>query len=249
MNSSLDLTRSQPSKPISKLSLLALALAFTVASSAVADEVVLPANQDATLYQDQAGEAANGAGSHVFVGWGDAPKRALLRFDVGAAIPPGSTVQSVEMTLYMSRTITQAVRDRLYRVTTPWSEGPTDPIGQEGQGDDSQTGDATWIHTSYDAAFWTMAGGGSTPEMVADVQTWVDDPASNNGWILIGPENFFQSAKRFDSRENVNPDRRPALRVVFAPPPVVEIPTLATTALATLALLLALAGWRVLRRS
>ena len=47
----------------------------------------------------------------------------------------------------------------VYRVTAPWTEGPTDPFGQEGSGDSSQPSDVTWIHTSYDTGLWSNPGG------------------------------------------------------------------------------------------
>jgi hypothetical protein len=50
--------------------------------------------------------------------------------------------------------------------------------------------------------------------MVADVQGWLDTPANNHGWILIGPEDV-QSAKRFGSRENSDVALRPALVLEF----------------------------------
>ncbi|MCG8460560.1 MAG: DNRLRE domain-containing protein, partial [Holophagales bacterium] len=242
---------------------LAAVSALLATPPAAAEEVVLLPSQDATLYEDGDGDLANGSGSYVFVGWGNAPKRALFRFDL-AAVPPGSLIQEAELTLFMSRTIVSGMRNELYRVTTSWSEGPSDPGGQEGLGEASLPGDTTWIHTHFDTAFWASPGGdfvatpsadrlvsdqgfytwGSTPEMVADVQLWLDDPASNHGWVMIGPESFFMSAKRFDSRENSNPDRRPRLRVVFRSPVAdpTEVPVLGPRALTLLALLVGLAG-------
>ena len=98
------------------------------------------------------------------------------------------------------------------------------------------TGDATWIHTFFDTSFWTNPGGdfsesisasqevafegsytwGSTVNMVADVQLWLDQPETNFGWILIGneDEDSGSTAKRFDSREN-SVSVRPLLTVDF----------------------------------
>ena len=52
--------------------------------------------------------------------------------------------------------------------------------------------------------------------MAADVQDWLDNPGTNFGWILIGPENS-QSIKWFDSREASNMNNRPMLLVEFTP--------------------------------
>jgi hypothetical protein len=54
--------------------------------------------------------------------------------------------------------------------------------------------------------------------MVADVQQWLDQPASNFGWIIIGNESQSGTSKRFNSREFGGSDA-PGLEVVFTPAP------------------------------
>ena len=51
--------------------------------------------------------------------------------------------------------------------------------------------------------------------MVADVQDWLDNPANNFGWIVIGDESSSRTAKRFDSRENPTEGNRPQLTVNY----------------------------------
>lgn len=249
--------------------LVLLGLGSTI-SSAMADEITLLPTRDATLFQDDDGDLANGSGSYLFVGVGNDPKRALLAFDIASSIPAGSIIESVELELNMSRTIVSGMRLELYRMTADWGEGASDAGGQEGAGIDSEPGDATWQHRYYPDTPWTDPGGdfvavpsaerivnaegpyawGPTPEMVADVQGWLDDPSTDFGWVVIGPELFFQSAKRFDSRENSDPARRPRLRIVFQPPPpiVPEVPLSRASSLLLLGLV-ALAGLVLLRRS
>lgn len=41
--------------------------------------------------------------------------------------------------------------------------------------------------------------------MVADVQGWLDNPASNFGWLVKGNEARPTTAKRFNSRQNKDP--------------------------------------------
>lgn len=53
------------------------------------------------------------------------------------------------------------------------------------------------------------------PGLVADVQAWLDDPATNFGWLIKGNEFNFPTTKRFDTRENA-PGVRPTLTVEFA---------------------------------
>ena len=78
-------------------------------------------------------------------------------------------------------------------------------------GDFSQTvGDS---QTVDDIGFYSWSGS----EMIADIQSWLDTPANNFGWILIGNEASLNTAKRFDTHENPNQEDRPELRVTFAP--------------------------------
>lgn len=131
----------------------------------------------------------------------------------------------------------------LHPVLLPWGEGASlAPMG-EGGGGDATDGDATWIHTFFDLARWATPGGdfnpvasvsvaveanglqtfGTTPEMVLDVQGWLDDPASNNGWLVRQDDEAAQ-AIRFDSRQNTNAADRPSLTINFALPPLLISP-------------------------
>jgi hypothetical protein len=212
------------------------------AGNSFADSVVLTAVKDNTLIETDDGSSSNGAGPHFFAGriarFDGERRRGLLAFDVAAGIPDGATVASAVLTLYMSKTIVGAQDVELYRIAADWGEGTSSFWG--GSGAPSTSGDATWLHTFYDDRFWAVAGGdfalvasavtvvdrvgsyswGSTPEMVADVQAWLDRPAEDNGWILVADESSFPTVKRFDSRENDAPNNRPQLAIEYA----LEIP-------------------------
>jgi len=61
---------------------------------------------------------------------------------------------------------------------------------------------------------------------VADVQSWVDNPASNFGWMLMSEsEDVPGTARRFGSRET---SPVPTLVVTFAPPTPQNPPTITT---------------------
>lgn len=204
-------------------------LALDQPASAQTDNAVvsLSAAKDNTLYEDLTGSTSNGAGSYFFVGStanGDI-RRGVIAFDIASAIPAGSTINSVTLTLHMSRTVAGAENITLHRLLADWGEGASNAAGEEGDGAQATTGDATWLHTFYDTGFWTTSGGdfvgtasasasvggvafyswGSTPRMVADVQAWLDNPASNFGWLVKGNEAMPTTAKRFDSRQNREP--------------------------------------------
>jgi hypothetical protein len=67
--------------------LLSSGIAFGPAG---ADVVSIPASQDNTLFEDVAGALSNGAGEELFSGntSDQGVRRAVIAFDVAAAIPP-----------------------------------------------------------------------------------------------------------------------------------------------------------------
>jgi hypothetical protein len=210
------------------------------ASLAVADTLSIPASKDNTIFFESA-SLSNGAGNYVFAGvtgFG-APRRALLAFDVAAVIPPGSTIQSVALVLNMSMSNAGPENVALHRSTASWGEGTSAATGGEGGGAPATPGDATWQYRFFNTSSWTSLGGdfvatpsavvsvnanglytwGSNSALVSDVQTWLDSPSANDGWILIGDETVATTAKRFDSRTNTS-GIPPVLVVTFAPPPL-----------------------------
>jgi hypothetical protein len=219
---------------------LVLFIAMASPIAVRAGTVVVVAQRDATLVESATGALANGAGPFFFAGRtsqeSGSIRRAVLAFDVGAAVPHGAPIQSVQLRLAMSQTNAGAETLHLHRVLASWTEGAS--IATGGSGAPAAAGDVTWLHRSYDALLWATAGGdfapvasasalidepgsyawGSTPELVADVQSWLDDPAANHGWILIGDESASSTVKRFESRENADPTVRPVLVVEFGAP-------------------------------
>jgi hypothetical protein len=219
-----------------------VALAFVAGVRHVAAETAsLTTAADSTLYSEAA--RSNGAGAHFFAGRTDSGKvrRGLIAFDVAATVQAGSTITAVTLDLYMSRTEADMVTVNLHRVLSDWGEGASNAPGEEGGGAPASDGDATWIYRIYDtnnppaAPAWIAAGGdyasvvsaagavagegfyawGSTPQMVADVQMWLDDPASDFGWLVAADAVQGQTAKRFDTRENSNSGYRPVLTVSY----------------------------------
>jgi Ca2+-binding RTX toxin-like protein len=202
--------------------------------------VTLTPLQDNTLFEDAQGDVSNGAGSFLFAGrtaqGSNNLRRTLLEFDIAGSIPAGSTINTVTLTLHMSRTITGASDVAVHRVLADWGEGTSDAAAAEGRGTVATTGDATWLNTFFSSEFWTNPGGdfAGTPSgttsvgsvgdyswsgagLVSDVAAWIASPATNSGWILIGNEQP-GSAKRFDSRENLTVANRPRLLIDFDPP-------------------------------
>ncbi len=200
-------------------------------------QITISAGKDNTLYESTTGAFSNGAGQYFFAGTTARKerRRGLLRFDIASNIPAGATINGVTLRLNMSRTIFAAQFIKLHRVLSDWGEGTSNAIAEEGAGAASTTGEATWQHRFFDTVLWTTPGGdfsatasdseavsttgfytwGSTPQMVNDVQTWLNAPASNFGWLLRGVENISSTSKRFDSRESPNVASRPLLTVTY----------------------------------
>jgi hypothetical protein len=215
-----------------------LLLAFMVLPvSAPGQQIVVEAEKDNTLYEASDGSLSNGAGARLFVGKtaNGAIRRALIRFDVASVAPEGAEVESATLEMNVSKTIADEAKMSIHRVRADWGEGGSDAAGDEGRGTDPQENDATWVHRFFNTATWQTPGGDfdldasesvqvegvgaytweASEQMVADIQSWIDTPEENFGWILIGDEDANRTAKRFDSREIGTAENRPRLRITF----------------------------------
>lgn len=201
-----------------------------------AEEIFLSPAKDNTLFESATGGLGNGAGAHIFVGKTGEGKirRGLLAFDIAGSVPAGVTITRAALTLHLSKTISGPVEMALHRVLADWGEGAADAAAQEGKGAPAAPGDATWLHTSFDTAAWTVPGGdfdpqasattavdqvGSytweSPQLAAQAQAWLAEPGSNFGWMIIGGENANSTAKRFDSRELADQNLWPTLSITY----------------------------------
>ena len=92
-----------------------------------ADEVLIVAGADNTLYEDSLGSVSNGSGAIMVAGRTngevDSIRRAVLFFDVAGNIPHGAVVESVALSLYLNKGNGGAREMRLHRLLTDWGEG------------------------------------------------------------------------------------------------------------------------------
>ena len=58
----------------------------------------------------------------------------------------------------------------------------------------------------------------SSPAMVTDVQQWLDSPATNFGWIMLGNESAGQTAQRFGGEYPTAPETPPKLTIQYDSP-------------------------------
>jgi len=208
--------------------------------------VLVPALRDTTLYSNDE-EHSNSKGDYMAVGRAaDGVRRGLLAFDL-SGIPTGATVTSARPILdIQGGTVDFEVQ--LHRMTGAWGEGTSNATGDEYDGAAATKHDATWLYRDYDYTTWAQQGGDytvsesaaravsgparyswdSTPEMVGDVQTWVDVPGANYGWLLRGPETRVSGLRQVISRENPDTLRRPQLEIAYVIPetPTISVPDL-----------------------
>jgi spore coat protein A len=230
--------------------MLAVALGGIVPNLARADSINLNPSKDNTLYQE--GDFSNALGFHFFTGetFTGNLRRAVLAFDIAGNVPAGSTITSVTLSMHVSRVHDSTTRTtELHKLLADWGEGTSQASGQEGTGAPATPNDATWRHRFFDTIFWTTEGGDfsatisasqfvgavgdytwSSPQMVTDVQSWLDNPATNFGWLVLGDESAGATAKRFDTRESGNP---PVLNIQFTPTTGSPTPTASPSATAT----------------
>jgi hypothetical protein len=187
-------------------------------------------------------------------------RRALIGFDVASSVPAGSTITGVQFKLVLDMAApsdTKARSIELHRLLANWGEGTTGQgtgPSKSGQGSSAPTNGttATWTHRFFNTIPWTNPGGdfaaaasastvvGMTPQaytwastatLINDVQSWLDDPANNFGWLLLGDESVSSTARRFDTHEASNSVARPALTIAFSAAPVPEPATVPLFAL------------------
>lgn len=230
---------------MSKIFLL-LFLVGLISTSGISQTVVLNPVKDNTIYSESGAES-NGAGPELFVGQtgahaGQARRRTLLQFNL-ASIPVGSVITGVSMTVNCTRVppAGNAAPNliKLHKTLTSWGEG----TGVGGGGGNTATiNDATWTcrfanGTGGCTQTWAAAGSDfsttisssvtvngfgiytfmSSPQLLADVQKWVDTPAVNFGWIMLGDEITEYSARGFHSRETSA--TAPALTITYSTAP------------------------------
>ena len=219
---------------------VAAALSFLGGSLASAGTVNINPSKDNTLYEYDPvdGDRSNALGFHFFAGETgmNELRRGVLAFDIAGNIPPGAVITAASLSLNMSRTPTNtAYLMELHKLLADWGEGTSIAPGEEGDGAPATPNDATWRHRFFDTIFWSTQGGDFSPtvsasqsvgaighytwssaQMVADVQGWLDNPASNFGWLMLGDESVIATAKRFDTRESASP---PVLTIEFTRAP------------------------------
>jgi hypothetical protein len=213
---------------------------YAAAEMSFADSVTLHPVADTGL-SAQSPAANFGTGADMVIGTqgpraGTTKNRGLIKFDLSGQIPPSSEIKSVALTLTVARAPTSEPNSEradsmfeLHRVLRLWNESQ-----------------ATWNIRAGTTQFWSSPGAaapsdfsstisattfisgpgsyafGSTTNLIADVQAWVDSPGTNFGWIVLTQsEEVAKTARRITSREGG--ENAPALVIEYTiaqtPPP------------------------------
>lgn len=204
----------------------------TVTLNPVADTSLFQAKSTANL-----GKAWLAAGT---INQSPGKSRALVKFDV-SSIPAGAVINSVDLSFRVVQAPIgpAASTFNLHRLLVPWTEGVKGSPALRNLGATATTGETSWDARVAPSTKWSSPGGAagtdyqtaasasaplsasattlsfvSSAGLVDDVQSWVRDAASNQGWMLITQsENTARSARRFGSRETTG--RAPSLVVTY----------------------------------
>ncbi|HPO13590.1 MAG TPA: proprotein convertase P-domain-containing protein, partial [Candidatus Hydrogenedentes bacterium] len=201
--------------------------------------------KDATLYFDLYGTIANGSGQYLFAGLSDdaspLKRRAALQFDVASILPADAHIVDAQLKLYHEYLNSESNASlTITKIARSWGEGASDAEGDEAAGTTALTDDVTWRHRFSGGEWWSMIGGdvqgtttaqaaiggegswtiaslpgGSRAQIIADVQSWLDQPDSNNGWMLKSDESTITGVKRLASREHPDADKQPRLVITY----------------------------------
>lgn len=151
-------------------------------------------------------------------------RRGLIRFDL-SNLPPGSSITSAVVQLTVVKVPSQSPINStfdLFRLLAHWGEG----IQTFNNGGAAFDDEATWNARLYGTAHWTEPGAKkdavatpsasavvgdsmgeivswSGPGLVRDVQFWLDNPASNYGWLLTSQDEVSnRSVRGFSARQS-----------------------------------------------
>ncbi len=172
--------------------------------------------------------------------------RALMKFDLAAAIPSGAHITRATLTIEVVKTPAGGAEPSTFalrRMLRDWGEGVQSGTGG---GAPAEPNEATWNSRFHGGELWAAPGGSngfdvvdmnsstvpvglsgsytfpSTANLVADVQAWLNSSATNFGWMLRSlDEASFGTARRFGSREYIPASSRPTLVVEYVTTPTI----------------------------
>jgi hypothetical protein len=199
------------------LALVGSTRADSMSFTSVADTTIFT-NSSLTVPRDSSGQPLSSA-TTMIVGQINAGNtcRDLVRFNI-AALPTNATITAVTLEIEIAKAhLPTADTLTIQRLTAPWTEAGATW---------STSGVAAWSGGTFSATAdsQVIAGGigptafASTAAMIATVQTWRTNSASNNGWIIRNSDEVSSSnARRLLTRESAS--GQPTLTIEYTLPP------------------------------
>ncbi|MDY0748679.1 DNRLRE domain-containing protein [Paucibacter sp. R3-3] len=231
---------------IALAALMTCAALAALPTDAAAVTVVLGAGKVSTLFQNQPDHSiGKGPATFVGGDASGSPRRGLIDFNLAANIPAGATITDVQLTLYLAGVATGDTTPReidLHRITADWAHGPTGlgvtQIDGTDQGFPAIAPSPTWYDRRYQQNQpWATPGGDfatavsaasmigqtagsayswSSPQMVADAQSMLDAPSTNQGWALLNVDEWSANSYRiFYTQAWDDTSLRPQLQVSY----------------------------------
>jgi hypothetical protein len=212
----------------------------------LADTISLTAVEDTSLYQDNS--QGNLGATTLLAGrnYRNSAGRAIFVFDL-SGVPSGAIIDEASVSLAVTKKpdIDQhggpiPSEFSIYRMLVSWGEGS----GTAVTGSPAKFGEATWSSRFFPLVTWDSPGGSagvdyvespssstpvddlgvyvfqSTPTLIDDVTTWLADPGTNFGFMLISANEFSPgTARRFSSTEQASAEfPAPTLTLVYTVP-------------------------------
>lgn len=151
--------------------------------------------------------------------------RSILAFDI-SSIPAGATITSVKLHLYLNAATPGISRTlNLHKILEAWLELQSTwnsrKTGVAWSGAGCEPDDSSSSSTVSGSKVVTATLGwyiwGSTAQMIADVQDWLDNPGNNEGWLLkdsdeTGP---YKGTVWYSNYYTLDLTKRPKLEVEY----------------------------------
>ncbi len=202
-------------KAMVKGSLLLSGLALAIGGKAEADTISLKPMADSYIQQFSPDVNAGGDFSNVAGALGSTKngevRRIFMRFDLSNLVPQNAVINSVTLQVTVVNVPQFAVDSYfdLKRLLKPWTESgvtwntatPGNPWEQAGA-----TGSSDSVPSPSSSVLVSVLGQytfSSSDQLRQDVQGWVANPSSNNGWLMMSEdEGTEETARRFGARED-----------------------------------------------
>jgi len=220
--------------------LLGCLLLCMATENATAATVSISASTDASLFERNPNNNFGGnADFPVGTTRNGERSRGLVEFRPELGIPAGATILSATLHINVNKapTIPASSTYEIRKVLMDWEEG--NKTGLTGQA--ATDNEVTWNHRITPLTGWSSAGSivgidfsatasstlsmgvlgpqsfVSTPQTVADVQAWLDEPSSNHGWVIMTrSEGTASTARRITSSEAAS--QGPILEIEYSLP-------------------------------